>query len=555
MFKKYFFPIVVLSLITIIVFYNLPNTFYQQDEWQSLGHNLALGIKIFANTSPLQLLFGELRPLSGLMYLIFLGFFKFTVVPIMIFAIFFQILNSSLVFYLVERITKKRVVAFVASIFLIVNSVSHQAVTWAAAVGTLPAATLILIAIIMYLKYLEKGNRKYLAVSIISTIFSLYFKGIGLSLFILLPLMTFIYKDKSVNKKNVKEVFFANLPLIIFGFFILFFRFGQIFFRTEKVAGFALGAGNNSFLQTVILHLFLYPLTALFQIFVPPLDLYSITPIITKMQYKFLVGSPLTDLVAQSIVADMISIVGAVIILGFLGFMIHKYKNKIMTKNILFVLLFFFLSFLPYIVLDRGSSYLESRYFYVGAIGAGILFGYAVYFLVNINKYIKWITIFLVFLFLFHHASIVMRDINYQVNLGNERKAVLNGIKSIKPKLDDKTIFYVTGDKEYYGPITNPFQNGLGYVLEVWYYDSGKIPKSFLSENFLWDLGSEGYKEKGNYGFGYFQDIDKMANVMEKNKLSINTVHAFFINSKENKVLNIDQEVKGRLATISAILK
>lgn len=555
MFKNRFFPIVVLPLITVFIFHNLPNTFYQQDEWQSLGRNLVLGIRIFANTSPFQLFFGELRPLSGLMYLIFLGFYKFTIVPIAIFAIFFQILNSFLVFHLVERITKKRIVAFIASVFLIANSVSHQAVTWASAVGTLPAATLILLAIIMYLKYLEKLDKKYLIASFISTILSFYFKGIGLSLFILLPLMTFIYKRKLINKKNLKDTFFVNLPLFVFGFLVLVFRFVEVFFRTEKVAGFAGGVGNNSFLQTVFLHGFLYPLTALFQVFMPPLDLYSITPVISKIQYKFLIGSPLTDLVSQSIVADMFSIVGAVIILGILGFMIFKSKNTIMNKNILFVLLFFFLSFLPYIVLDRGSSYLESRYFYVGAIGAGILFGYVVDFLTNINQYVKWITVFLVFLFLYHHASIVMRDINYQVNLGNERKMVLNGIKSLKPKLDDRTIFYVTSDKQYYGEVTNPFQNGLGYVLEVWYYDSRKIPKEFLTENFLWDLGSEGYKEKGNYGFGYFQDIDKMVGVMEKNKLSIDTVHAFYIKSKENRVLNIDEEVKGRLSTISAILK
>ena len=553
MFKKYFLPIAVLSFITILVFLNLPKTFYQQDEWQTLGHLQAKGLEVFFSVSPMQLFFGELRPLSTILYWLLFGFFKFTVVPVAIFAIFFQILNSSLVFYLADKITKKRTVAYVASIFLIVNSVSHQAVTWASAVATLPAATLILIAIIMYLKYLEMGDKKYLAVSFLSTIFSFYFKGIGLSLFILLPLMTFVYTKKMISRKNLQETFFINLPLLAFGFLVLIFRFIEVFFRTEKVAGFALGTGNSSFSQTVLFHLFLYPLTSLFQVFVPPLDLYFLTPVIIKLQYKFLIGSPLTDLVAQTIVADMVSIAGAAVLLSLLGFMMYKRKDKIMNRNIFFVLLFFFLSFLPYIILDRGSAYLESRYFYVGTIGAGLLLVYVVYFLVNINKYLKWITIFIVFLYLLHHAGIVQKDINYQVNLGNQRKSVLNSIKSLKPKLEDKTIFYVTGDKEYYGPITNPFQNGLGYVLEVWYYDSGKIPREFLTGNFLWDLGSESYREKGKYGFGYFQDIDKMAKVMEKDKLSISMVHAFYIKSKEKRVLNIDEEVKGRLATISAI--
>jgi hypothetical protein len=139
--------------------------------------------------------------------------------------------------------------------------------------------------------------------------------------------------------------------------------------------------------------------------------------------------------------------------------------------------------------------------------------------------------------------------------LGNDRKAVLAGIKSNYPNLADKNIFYVTSDKSFLGDITNPFQNGLGYVLEVYYYDSGKIPKEFLSENFLWDLGAEGYREKDNYGFGYFQNIDSMAKEMAENKLSRSIIHGFFFDSNSKKVLNISDEIRSRLATISAIPK
>lgn len=549
--KNLFWILIVIAV--IFTFWDLPKTFYQQDEWQTLGHILSEGIGVFVITSPLQLLFGELRPFSTILYIFLFGVFKFTVFPSAIFGIIFHIINATLTFYLAEKITKKRLIALIASVFLIANSVSHQAVTWASAVSTLPATTLILIAVITYLKYLEKADKKYLIASFLSTILSLYVKGIGLSLFILLPLMTFIFNEKSINKKNLIEIFRVNFWLFIFGFLVLVFRFIEVFFRTEKIAGFAIGVGNNSFSQTVLFHSILYPLTSLFQVFVPSLDLYSITPFITKVQYKFLANSPLTDLISQTIVADMVSIFGAFVILGFLGFIMYRCKDKIINKNILFALLFFFLSFLPYMVLDRGSAYLESRYSYVGAIGAGILLGFAVNFLVNFNKYIKWITIFLVAVFLFHHASIIRKDINYQVNLGNERKAVLNGIKELKPTLDKQTIFYVTSDKEYYGSVTNPFQNGLGYILEVWYYDSGKIPGEFLSENFLWDLGSEGYRSKGDRGFGYFQDIDKMVAQMEKNKLKPGIVHAFFIRSSDTKILDITDDIKSRISTISAI--
>lgn len=554
-FKNNLFLSVFIFLIILFVFFNLPRTFYQQDEWQTLGHNLAQGLGIFKHVNPFLLLFGELRPLSGLMYLFFLGFVKFTVVPAAIFAIIFHAINSGLVFYLVNKISKKKIIAIIASIFFVTNSISHQAITWVSAVGTLPAATFILFAIIAYLRYIETSNKKYILVSFIFTIVSLYFKGVGIFLFMLLPLMCFIYKNKSINIKNIKSTLVINLPFFILGLVILLVRVIEVFLHSEKVAGFAVGAGNSNFIETIIIHVVLYPLTSLLQIFVPPLDLYAITQAIAKIQYKFLIGSPLVDLVVQSIVADMLAILGSLAILLFLGFIANRYKDKVVNKNMLFAVLFFFLSFLPYIALDRDSSYLSSRYFYLGAIGAGILFGYIIYFLSNLSKYAKWIVFPLVFLYLFHHVSIIRGDINHQVKLGNERKAVLNGIKSHYPKLDKNSIFYVTSDKQYYGDITNPFQNGLGYVLEVWYYDSGNIPKEFLSENYLWDLGAEGYRKRGNKGFGYFQDMDKMVLAMEKNKLSKNIVHAFFFNSKTSKIENITDQTRARLATISGILK
>lgn len=542
-------------MVALFTYFNLPKTFYQQDEWQSLGHNLARGLGIFADTSPLSLVFGELRPLSGLIYLVFLGFYKFTVVPTAIFGIVIQTINSFLTFYLTDKITKNKLIALLASLFLITNSVSHQAVTWAAAIGTLLATTFILVAIIYYLKYFEKEKKEYLLFGLVSVILSLLFKGVGLFLFILLPLMFFIYKIKSIKGRNIVRVVKLNSWLLGFGSLMVLVRLGQFFLRTENVAGQINLGSNSKILITIFSRTFLYPFTSLFQIFVPPLDLYSLTIPFAKMQYKFLVGSPLTDLVAQSIVADLFAIVGSTLILGFLALMAYKYKNKIVNRNIIFALLFLFLSFLPYAVLNRDSSYLSSRYFYVGAIPAGMIFGYLVYFIANIHKYIKWAILILTIFFLFHHANIVRGDINYQVKLGNERMAVLNGIKSLYPRPEKNSIFYVTSNKQYSGDITNPFQSGLGYILEVWYYDSGSIPKEYLKEDFLWDLGAEGYKISGEYGFGYFQNINIMTKEMKEKKISMKTVHGFFFDSKTQQVSDITNDLKAQIATISGILK
>lgn len=545
---------ILIIFFTLFTFWQLPQTFYQQDEWQSLGHNMVLGISPLFSINPLFLFFDEVRPLGALLYIVILGFFKFTVAPSVILGISLHIANSLLAYYLVIKLTKQKIIASIVALFLITNSVSHQAVTWVSAIGTLPAITFILASLICYFKYLEKSNKKYIYLSFIFTIISIYFKGIGLFLFMLLPLMNIIYSDRPISRKYLKKVLTDNIPLLIFGFVLVAVRFSHLFFRTEQIVGFSSG-GSSSFFQLVILRSILYPLTSLFQIFIPARDIYSFTPMITKMQYKFLVGSPVVDLVAQSIVADLVAVVGSVAILCLLGFIVFRLKDKTVFRNIVFALILFLVSFLPYVVYDRDSSYLSSRYFYLGLVPAGLLLGYVVYYFSKINKYIKWVTLIIVFIFLYHHASIVRKDISYQIKLATERRAVLEGIKSIHPNLSDKTIFYVTSNKEYYGPITNPFQNGLGYVLEVWYYDSGKIPNEFLSENFLWDLGAEGYRSSGDKGFGYYQDIDKMVADMTENKLKSGIIKAFYLRSSDNQILDITPQIISRISTISAIEK
>lgn len=549
--KKNLFWILIVG-VTLFTFWDLPKTFYQQDEWQSLGHNLVQGIAPFFRANPLLLAFSELRPLSTVLYVVLLGFFKFTVVPSAIFAVTIHIANAFLTFYVVRQITKKDLIALLAALFIATNSVTHQAITWVSAVATLPAMTFILVSILTYLKFIEDDNKKYLLISVFSLIISLYFKGVGLFLFILLPAAYFIYKPLPFNKENILKVLKFNLPLVLVGFIMVGTRLGHFFLRSTDVVGYV-STGNSNIFQTIMLRTITYPLTSLFQIFIPPMDFYPQMSQITINQYKFLIGSPVKDLVAQSVASDMVSILGAFAISVIVWIVIAKSKEKITQKNIIFALLFFFLSFTTYVFLDRDSSYLSSRYFYVGAFAAGIIFGYIAYFLANLNKYSKWIIFSIVFLFLFHHANVVRENIDQQVKLGNERKAVLNGIKALKPSLDDQTIFYVTSDKEYYGPITNPFQNGLGYVLEVWYYDGNNIPKEFLTGNFLWDLGSEGYKNSGGIGFGYFQDIDKVSDSVKKGKFKTENVYGFFINSKEQKVIDITKETRERISTISAI--
>ncbi len=544
--KKYFYlPVII--ILALFIFWDLPKTFYQQDEWQAIGHNLVQGVgNIVHYTTPEQLLLGGGRPLSRALNLILLNYFRFEILPIAAFAVSIHVINALLVYILAKKLFNKTWISFSASLFFLVSSVSSQAVTWAAAVGGLPATTFLILSVIFFIEFLKSEKRKTLYLSYLLGLISLLFKESALFLFILYPLTYFTFKEKI----KIREAFIVHLPLLIYGSLIGFFRYLGLFFRTDNAVGFV-NAGQSP-IKSALVHVVLYPLTSLFQIFVPPTDLYNLTPEIIKTQYKFLIDSPARDLVAQSLAADMVSVIGSFSILGIILIIILRLKDRNTKRNIIFCLAFFFLSFLPYMVVHRDSSYLSSRYFYVGAVTASILFGFVAYHLSSLNRFAKFLIIPITVFFFFHHAEVIKNEINYQEKIGSERVKVLNGIKKIYPTPDNNSIFYVISDKNYYGNITNPFQNGLGYVLEVWYFDSGKIPKAFLEENYLWDLGAEGYKAKGALSFGYYQDIDKMISEIKEKKLETEMVHGFFIDSSNQKVIDITDETRERVASISS---
>jgi len=532
--------LIVLAIGIVFTFWNLPQTFYQQDEWQALGHNLVQGIGNITNyASPIQLFFGEGRPLGRALNLIFFGFFKFTVIPAAIFAIFLHALNAFLVFYLVKKLTAKYSIAFFASLFFAANGVSHQAVIWAAALGTLPATTFVLLAILNYLKFFEKEEKKWLFYSFFLMILSLLFKEVGSFLFIFFPLLYFFYSKRPTLIGNLK----VNFLFIIYGLLAVVFRLSELFFETERKVG-VFVRGGSAFGTKVLFHLILYPLTGLFQIFYPDLPIYKLADTITRLQYPFVVPTPLFELTAQTIVTDSISLLGAVAILMTLWMIdkIGKYKNP---KFIIFSVSLILLSFLPYAVLDRGGSYMDSRYYYVAAIGAGMIVGYIFQFFLERNLYIAIFVTLLGGLLFVQHIQVIRKDISSQAKIAKERLYILNTLKQIHPSLNDKNIFYITSDRDYIGPNNKlPFQEGLGYTLIVWYYDTGKIPQELLNSNFLWDIGSQGYKEINSSGFGYFSDLNTMMESYKKYNLSPKDVISFYWDGEKQKLIDTTSQTR-----------
>lgn len=540
-------------LVTVLISYRgVFSTFYQQDEWQTFANYIIGGPILPKYLSFLQIFFAEGRILSRLFYYVFLGIFQYSLTPVFIFAVVCHALNAWLIYRLVTKLKGGILAGVIAAVFFAVNSLGNQAVTWASAVTTVPAATMILISLYWYIDFLDTKNIRMRNLSFVLAIFSLFIKETGLFIFFFYPVLYFLWG----KAKNGKDVIRANAPILVYGGILVVFRIAEFLIVPSAAAGFVENK-SGGYIFSVIYHAIVYQLTSFSQLFVLASDLYAFVPHVIRSEYPYFITSPLFDLAGQSVVADLLSLLCTLFLLFFVGCMVLVEKQDTRAKRIVSVgILLVILSFLPYAVLHRYFSYMSSRYYYVGAAGGAFLFGYIVDWIYKrIPRAMGIFVLIIVGLYLFRHTQAIQKDLDLQIQYANERKTFLREIKRVHPAMNDQTVFYITSDKKYLGEITYPFQNGLGFILEVWYFNSGKIPKRFIEDIFLWDLGEEGYRSAGASGFGYFEHLDKLGEFVKEGKITPDIVYGYVYNSSTRKFSDVTLTVRDQLSTLSGTLR
>lgn len=524
----------------IFVYWDSTKAFYQQDEWSTLGLIYAYGRDfLFINTKSIfNLLLGQGRVFSNLFSYLLIGKFPFDITYISLFGIVLHAVNTVLVFFLARKIIKNGVSSLLASLFFGLNSVCFQAVVWSAAIiNTLPATTFIILSVFCYLDYLDRNKRNSLLLTFLFLYLSLHFKETGLYLFLLFPAISLLFKRYSLKKFVRNYWAFIIFGLLTISSWLIQFKLVP----TEKDL-FLTGSSPN-FLITLVTRSILYPLTSFSLVFIPQGVALDFVKRITSFYYPS-IPSEVFNLVAQTAVLDSIAIFASLFLLLVILFL-FKDEKKSRRSSMIFLLAFTALSYLPYVGIAKSYSYLESRYYYLASVGAGILLGFLLSkFLSRPKKsYIKFLILFPFVIYIFFHAGFVRKDLSELVANGEVRKVLLEGIFSIKPKLSEgKSVFYVTGDRNFYVSEGNrlPLQQGTGYTLMVWYYSKNPQLKPLIKEGFLWDLGSQGYKEVDGFGFGYFWDKDKLEDVIQKERIKPAEVTALYYDSKARKLTKDD---------------
>lgn len=542
----------VTCILILVTYGGIFSTFYQQDEWFSLGVVLARGIWAgMSDYSFVELLLGTQRVLGSLTGNIFHALFPLNIIPFAIFALVVHWANSMMLFRILLYATGNKTMAWLSGIFFSISYVHHQAVTWpAASVTTLGSAFFALFSLYMYIISVRTGRINLRLASFASLVVSMLFKDISVFFVAFLPIVGIVLMRE---KNTVGPVIKHHWP--IFVYFTLTIGLRLLGFVSPDGQKGAFVTNNERPIERLAIHGFIYPVTSTGNMFIPPQMLWRMAQIIQTDQYPFLSGSPLSFAVLQNITGDLVSLILTIVVLFMASFIWLRRPD--MRVVIVLSFLYILLSFFPYIPVEKASAYLDSRYYYLPMVGGAVLFG--VYmdhiwraFLVKRKKWYAFIFIGIVVLggvYLYKNSISVKRTILALQRESRDRLAILDTVQSLYAKDAKRTVFFVTGNRTYLGTDGHhmPVQQNIGYTLLVLRATRGVIFEEALADISLFQIGRQWYRENREFSFGYFWDEEDLREVIIDKRLDPADIIGIYYDSEKGQVENISVSLRQRI--------
>lgn len=555
----YIIVLIFLSVLVVFAYWNLPETFFQQDEWQTLLSSIyfrSKGIEgileSFFPVDPVSHVNPASRVFAWFEYIAYYTNFSHYAWQ----SIVLHVFNSLLLYYFALSLVKSRKVAFIAALFFGVNSIPSQAVTWVAAANSYEVpATFILLSMIFFRRFIaqNRDHRKNILLSLVMLFISLLFHEVGIFLFLFYP-MVFFLQEKSQRRK-LFSIFLHSLILFIFIFFLVRVPF---FFGFKSPLPEATDISHPPF-AVYPYRLLSISMKSFAGNFFPEKILIGLSDQVVRIAYPQFVTSDNVPnpYIAQSIVFDLVSYVLTISIICILILLIRFMREKKLTEALVFSLIFVPTSLLPYaFVLGKAgyASILEPKFFYVSSIGASIIIATASYSLIRTfskKRIVKASVYVLLSIYIVSHIYAVRSNVSNLVKISIQRKSFLTVIKSSYPRLPQKVIFFIQSDTAYYGMPESekglPVQIGFGKMLMIWYQKEESFHGCMYEDQFLLSILEEGYRNCGGRGVGYFRKYDKLLRAIRENHLSPDTVIAYSWHGNTNQFTDTTSEIQKRL--------
>lgn len=558
--KFFFVSLPVIALFTLITYWRLFQSFFEQDEWLGLGlYNLNRQMDTFEYAKSLFQSSGWLSHLTPISLFVFyemvayagVNFFWYAAVSILL-----HIVASFTVFFLAYYLTKNKPISVSTGMVFAIHAISSQTITWiAASLATELATIFFVVSLLLYIRYIETTRRKWLGFSLLFYICSFLAKEITLTLFLVYPL-TYLFVKHNIFKQIKTTQFLTSFAFL--GAIVLSALGKYILFLVNPFKYPATIGTSFQFPYLLFIKAITYPLEALAQIYDFGGYIFLISGAYLKSEYPSLAVSVAGPTIVDTVVPDYLYLFFSFLLLLFFFVTIFiAYRRRIGNYAYLFsfMLLAFFVSVLPYVPLPKGNTFLELRYYYLPNVFASILITTTLYFWLNMfmSKYARNVLFFLIIaLLVFGNYRQIQDDLTAKITVASERKVILSQFKTLMPSLQGKqNVFYVTGNRSDYllEDLKVPFQSGFGNILMIWYYDESTLDAKMFDNGYLYGLTDQGYKQIGDYGFGYYFQEKRLLQDVKEHVFPIEAVHAFFWNSKEGKLLDITQQVKDKINT------
>lgn len=506
---------------TFFTYFSLWSIFFQQDEWSGFGK--VLYAQKYGYATLIRLSGSHFTPLSAALLAVLYNLFELNHLGYAWFGIIMHAVNSILVYFLARLILNDKKSAMLAAILFVCAGTPAQAVTWyAASMSFLPSAFFSLISLILFELYIKRKRTKFLVFSLLCLVLALGFRENAIFILGYFVMRAFILKHKTF--------YILALACAATGLLYLFFRILPLFFVYQQ------GSAQTFQVWQLILPVLRIPsllFVSLPQVIVPRDTAIEIGQFLLRQNGYFyqlvnrLFNLPVfIETVFVPVFYSSLWFFSAITL-----FLIGKSGIAVNKRNIIWLLvLSLFLSVLPFLFLPS-SLFMESRHFYLSVIGFSILLSNVLFILFNKFSMLGKLVIFVFCVFYIGiNVFIIQRGISMLSKVSTQRQLIVKQFNSLYPKLPLKTIFYAQGD-----PL--PFQSGVGYMLMVLFQNRQEY-EIYLNENFLWDLGSQGYKQTSQAGFGYFTDIGLFRNSYCENRLTPENIFSFYWSEKQKKLLD-----------------
>jgi len=359
--KSHLYYLLFLIALTLIVFFPaLSANFISLDDYYYVRDNALIRSLSAQNLKDIwgSPFFANYQPLTIFLYAIEYNLFQLNPHAFHFINVLIHLCNICLVYFVILRIGKKQLVAFITALLFAIHPMHLESVAWVAELKDVLYTFFFLSATLYYLKYVEvKKIGLFYFLSLLMFLLSIISKGQAVILPVALILID-IFIGRKLNKNSIID----KIP-----YFILSIIFGVVTYQVQKGAGAMQGYEHIPFTERILFAS--YGLMNYFYKLIIPIHLAIFYPypmsnnIITS---TWVYVSPVIDIA--------------------IAFIVFKSFKK--NKEVFFGLMFFLVTvFLVIQLIPVGEAVMADRYIYVPSIG--LFFITAYYFEKYISTNIK----------------------------------------------------------------------------------------------------------------------------------------------------------------------